>query len=290
MNKGAPRGRSSTAAYIRRAGGFTIIETLVVLTVTGALFIAIAATLSGRQNEAQFVHAIQSVQSQIQQTINQVGAGFFPTVDLGCADGATNLTFSGGGTQGTNDQCVFLGKVMQFGVHGTDPEQYQTYIIAGLRSANTGVTSPFQNAKPTVVGIASTGNYSDYSTATSLQYGLKTLWVHVNGASIGAVGFLMEPGDFASNSGYNSGAQPVDLVPIPGTNVDQTMTQAVGLINGSTGLNDPNLNSDAPINPDSGVQICFVSGGTDQSGLITIGGSGRQLLVKLDIKGNQTCS
>ncbi len=275
--------------------GFTIVETMVVLVVTGALFVVIAATLTGRQNAAEFTHAIQSVQSQLQQIINQIAEGYYPNSgDFSCVQsGGSSISIGpGSNTLGTNQDCVFLGKVIQFGVQGSDPEEYRAYTIAGLRDATSGATSPFQNAAPTIVGVS--GDYTSYSDAKQLEYGLTTLWVKSSGNSIGAVGFLMEPGslDSSSTSGYGSGAQQVDLVPIRPTNIGQNVSQAVAGIESSTGggLRDPILSTSAPINPSNGVQVCFVSGGTNQSGLITIGSAGRQLLVKLDIKTNRTCT
>src|SRR6185503_7751856 len=102
----------------------------VVLAVTGALFVAIAASLTGRQNSAEFTHAIQSVQSQLQQIIDQVPDGNFPDQQVGCNAGGSSMVFSAGGNQGTNAQCIFLGKVVQFHVHnagGLSTEQYQGY-------------------------------------------------------------------------------------------------------------------------------------------------------------------
>lgn len=282
---------SSGASSIQcKQRGFTVVETMIVLVVTGALFIAIAATLAGRQNAAQFTHAIQSIQSQIQQTINQVSAGFYPNQDnFTCTNGGGNVQLSAGANaQGTNQDCVFLGKVMQFDVQNTTPEQYQVYTVAGLRSATAGATSPFQSADPTVVGVG--GNYTNYSTAVALEYGLTTLWVKAAGNTIGSVAFLMEPGDLVSSSttGYNSGSQQIDLIPLPGTSIGQSLSQAVPAI--ESALRDTTLTADAPINPSGGIQICFVSGGTNQSGLITIGGSGRQLLVTLAVKTNRACT
>ena len=270
--------------------GFTIVETMIVLAITGALFVAIAATLAGRQNSAEFNHAIQTVQSQIQQTVNQVSAGFYPSnSNFTCsASGSAVIFNSGAAGQGSNQDCVFLGKVLQFQVQGTSPEAFQTYTVAGLRGPTVGATSPFQNVSPTIVGIGT--NYASYSTASGLEYGLTTVWMKSGGANIGAVGLLMEPGSLSatSGSGYNSGAQQIDLVPLPGTSLGQQMGQAVVSITNS--LRDVNLTADAPVNPAAGVQICFASGGTNQSGLVTIGGSGRQMLVTLDIRSNRTCS
>ncbi|HVU59893.1 MAG TPA: hypothetical protein VHC98_03605 [Candidatus Saccharimonadales bacterium] len=270
-------------------GGFTIVETMIVLAVTGALFVAIAATLSGRQNAAEFTHAIQSIQSQLQQTVDQVSQGFYPnSSNFTCtASGSTLQIAAGTNGQGTNNGCVFLGKVVQLGVHGSDPEQYQVYTIAGLQSAMAGATSPFQTAYPTVVGVS--GDYDTYATVGTLEYGLTTAWMKSNGNTIGAFGVLMEPGASGSGAtGYGNAIQQVDLIPIRASALDQTPAQAATAINNA--LRDTTLTTDAPINPSGGVQICFASAGTNQSGLITIGGSGRQLVVSLSIKGNQTCS
>jgi type II secretory pathway pseudopilin PulG len=277
------------------AAGFTIVETMIVLAVTGGLFVAIAATLAGRQNAVEFSHAIQAIQANIQQVINQVPAGFYPNANnfICTNNGGVNIV-SGSSGQGTNADCVFLGKVVQFAVKGTDPEQYQVYTIAGLRGATPppGATSPFATSDPTVVGVVG-GNYADYSDAGYLEYGLTTHSMTTGSTNIGAVAFLMEPGssDSSSPNGYSVGSQQVDLIPIPAVGLQQPISQAVGFIQSNKGgLRDPKLSSVAPINPRDGVQICFVSGSTNQSGLITIGGSGRQLLVKLDVRSNQTCS
>lgn len=301
----------SRAGHIRcgsRDGmhGFTIVETLIVLAVTGALFVAIAATLSGRQGAAEFAHAIQSVQSELQQTINQVPAGFFPDHGLSCAPGGSSLTFAVGGTQGANAPCVFLGKVVQFWVRGSggnSPEEDRVYTIAGLNGAMADTGSPFDLALPTVVGLTANSDYIDYSDSLNLQYGLHTVWAHsdnnltcnAKSCSIGSVAFLMEPGNSNSQSisGYSSGSQQVDLIPIRTTSLNQTVAQTVqGIENKQSnlgGLLDPDLTASAPINPKNGVEICFASGTTNQSGLITIGSSGRQLLVSLDIKNGQSC-
>lgn len=270
--------------------GFTLIETMIVLAITGGLFIVIAASFAGRQNAAEFTHAIQSVQSQIQQTIYQVSAGFYPSNNnFTCAvNGGTLIFSSGGSAQGSNQDCIFLGKVMQFSVQRADSSQFQTYTIAGLRGPIVGATSPFQNVSPAVVGVE--GDYTKYAAVNTLEYGLTAVWMKANAKPIGAFGLLMEPGSLSSSntSDYNSGAQQIDLVPLQGTSLGQSVNEAVTAI--TEAMHDANLTANAPINPVNGVQICFASAGTNQSGLITIGGSGRQLLVTLDVRSNKTCA
>jgi hypothetical protein len=71
------------------------------------------------------------------------------------------------------------------------------------------------------------------------------------------------------------------VLPVSGTSLNTTPAAAAEAINSRLGT--------SPINV-GGVRICFVSGGTDESGLITIGSNNRQLSVTLSIKGNKTCS
>lgn len=283
----------------RKQRGFTIVETMIVLAVTGLMFLLAVVAINGKQNQAEFNQAVNDIRSQIQQEIDQVGAGDYPdTSNFQCSPSGNTLSITAGAkAQGSNEGCVFLGKVMQFGVRGTSPEAFRVYNIAGLQNATAGSTSPFQNAYPTVVGV--NNNYSNYSVAGMLHYGLTTAWVRSDknitckaaSCSLGAVGFLDELGAInAQGTGYINGTQPLDLVPLRGTTLGQYVDgnpSAATSINSA--LRKNNLTAYGPINPTNGVQICFASGGTNQSALITIGNGGRDLSVDLRIKDGRSC-
>lgn len=118
----------------QRGHGFTIIEVMIVLAVTGALFVSAALLIAGRQQQTQFDQSIREVQSQIQQVINEIGHGFYPNSgDFSCEAGSSGPpTFTGAAAgQGTNEGCIFLGKAIQFGVADTDPEIFDVMTIAG---------------------------------------------------------------------------------------------------------------------------------------------------------------
>jgi prepilin-type N-terminal cleavage/methylation domain-containing protein len=159
--------------------GFTIIEVMIVLVVTGALFVSAAILISGRQNQTAFDQAIHQIQADIQQTVNEVAVGYFPDTDFSCvASGSGPSLGSGGSGQGTNNGCVFLGKVMQFKVHDTDPEQYATYAIAGLQRAGNKEVQSLAEAMPKAVapGTADLGTpgYPNITVIDKLQSGLTT--------------------------------------------------------------------------------------------------------------------
>ncbi len=281
--------RSSGSAYAilramkggLKAHGFTVAETMIVLAVTGGLFLVVAASLSGRQARTQFEQSINEVRSQIQQTINEVGAGFYPnTGNFACTAGA-NPTFAAGTTeQGENAGCTFLGKAIQFQVGTSDPEIMKIYTIAGLQRTAAG-------DEPTTYGAGATGarprvvdGAGFNATETKpLLYGLKTV-DFTGSTNVGTVAFV---NSLASNaSTIVSGAQQVNLIPIPNSPRGSSEAAGINRINVAIGS--------GTVNPASGVSFCFQSGASNQSGLITIGGNGRQLSVDLSIRSNRTCA
>ncbi len=133
--------------------GFTIVETLIVLVVTGSLFIGAATLIGGRQNRTQFSQAARTVQAEIQQAIDEVSAGYYQsTLEIKCEALATGPQLTTAATpQGTNKDCIFLGKVLQFGVHNTDPQVYNIYTLAGLRGTEINPVLSLLSAKPRVI-------------------------------------------------------------------------------------------------------------------------------------------
>lgn len=268
--------------------GFTIVEVMIVLAITGILFVSAVALISGRQNRTEFQTSINNVKTQIQQIISDVESGFYPsTNNLVCSVGGSGaLIFSTAtNTQGSSQDCIFLGKVLQFGVQNTDPQQIMAYSIAGKRQVNGVDVTSYAAATPTVMTTSASNPTGIPTTVLKLQYGLtvraNSLTYTAGGTTtqIGAVGFMSTLNSFDTNK---SGSQSVQLVPVRNTGLNQSPTAAVTAINSNIATSD--------VNPSGGVSMCFVSAGTKQSGLITIGGNGRELSVTLSIKGNDTCS
>lgn len=270
---------------------------MIVLAVTSALFVAAALLINGKQNQAAFNQSIQQARAHIQQVMNEVAAGYFPNNSnfqcTAAAGGPVQLSGVSANEQGENAGCVFAGKVMQF-KQGADPEHVAIFTLAGgqKRTGGQEVTS-LAEARPIVVakGNTSPSNYPDITVTEALQNGLKTsvastyMWYNNGGSDvrIGAVAFVPS---FAQYGGtyLDSGSQRISVVAIPNTAGAPAFTQAQA----ADAIN-ANLTSGV-IDPTNGVSICFASGGTDQSGLITIGGSRGPLAVNLKImQGTQTC-
>jgi hypothetical protein len=196
-----------------------------------------------------------------------------------------SLSTVGSKEQGTNQDCLFVGKVIQLGVQGTDPEQLNVYTLAGLKQDISGnnVTT-LAAAMPTPV-YPFGSNEPDLTIRDKLSYGLTTKpgGMTYNDGTSHPVGAFALVASLDHSNGV--GSQQVNLIPVNGTSLQQSESDAATAI--QTGLR---AGGGSVVNPSGGISICFVSGTTDQSGLITIGSNGRQLSVTLSVKGNTTCS
>lgn len=121
-----------------KSAGYTIIESLLVLAVTGALFIIAATFVNGRQQKVQYVQAVQDFNNKLEDILNDVSVGYFPETAVKCTESGSTPNFStSGSVQGQNKDCVFLGKSVQVGVD-CDASDHKTctkvdfYTIAGL--------------------------------------------------------------------------------------------------------------------------------------------------------------
>lgn len=243
-------------------GGFTVVETLIVLAITGVMFVSIVGIVSGRQSKTQFNQAANAMQTEIEQIINEVQSGYSPdTSGFTCAANPTPST-----SQGTNGKCVSLGKVVQF-----DTEKYFVYSLAGnkyssIRSDYT--AQSFEDAVPIV--------RTNATQTVGLKYGLTKEWARLDGNPVNSIAFVPYFGGGVDGLVY--GSQDTQIVPIEGGGLGASVINS----NIVAGYNHRN--------PDNGIQVCFRSGGTDQSALVTIGGLKRMNSVTLAIKNTIDCS
>jgi type II secretory pathway pseudopilin PulG len=275
--------------------GFTIVETMIVLAITSALFISVAGLLSGRENSTQFDQGVQAAQADIQQVINDVSSGLYAdTNNFVCAAEPSGpvLSSAGSSDQGGNTGCIFLGKVLQFATSGTHSEGFRIFTVAGLqRDASGEDVSTYAAAVPTAVSPTPTApNLPNATTVGNFEYGITVSEVYYYATAsssktdIGAVAFVNSLASYTSGGMPVSSASQVNVIPIDpldGMTLGATQQETAAAI-------DQNL-ATSPVNPYS-VNICLVSGGTNQSGLVTIGSNGRELAATLSIKEDNTCS
>src|SRR5579884_3754299 len=125
--------------------GYTIVEIMIVLAISGVMFVIAASFVNGKQQQAAFTSGVNQMTSQIQDVIEQVTDGKYSDAPIICTPSGNTINIVGAAgvnTQGTNSGCVFLGKFMQFGVNG-DNSKYNTYTLAEPQNATdlTGVVA-----------------------------------------------------------------------------------------------------------------------------------------------------
>ena len=244
----------------RKSAGFSIVEVMIVLAISGVLFISVVVMVSGRRASTEFNQAITSVKSELEQTINEVESGYY-------GDPASAVCLNNGsGWPMDRSNCVFIGKLVQF--QTTNDNEYAVHTLVGRRSATTFATA----------GAYSAQNLMDKK---QLFHGLRPVFVRAQGiGNLQAFGIVTQFAADAS-TGIVSGTRSVMIVPKAGSSADSFTALQSAVMPASFYT---------AVNPPTGVEICFRSGTTDQSGLITIGGQNAAQAVELTIKGTVDCS
>jgi hypothetical protein len=132
--------RVSLRGAARYLDGYTIIEVLIFLAVSGALLVAAATVISGRQERIRFTQGVVSFDQQLQDTFNDVSTGFYPSREnFSCTSSGkiVNITAGIQDKQGTNDGCIFVGKLLHFFISGSKNTEYKVYTLVGPRSATS---------------------------------------------------------------------------------------------------------------------------------------------------------
>ena len=292
------------------SGGFTLVESMIVLGVTGVLFISLAGMVAGQQAKARFKSSMTDITTQIQSQINEVATGFYPNGgDFRCrAISGNPVATVGVSSLGENADCTFLGRAMMYGIPGTDPEQYRIQTLIGLRRTLAGREPlTLREARTQVLNRGNTyntaGTWPQLATPINLQQGTTVAWMRsMNGGGVNIperiAGFAIvaAPNQQLSlnvNNSVESGTIVPTIIPIPNPTGSATPgvseRDGVDLIIRSLG-GPP---SGTPIPADAGdgpIQICFASGTTDQSGLVTIGTNNSTTSVEFVIFNNKTCT
>ena len=263
------------------AKGFTVVETLIVLAVTGSLFVSAALLINGRQNKTNFQVGSRNLQQQFQQVINESRTGFYPNGgNLTCDvphGGSQNLTLgTGAAEQGANSGCILVGKALVF--DGTDAKkgQYSVYSLAGQRSTDGSMDGDVKTPAEAHLTALDKNEYTpDAPVGITQHVTISNNLTFVKGREKGGawssavfpIAFVSSMANFGDNGSSAGGAQQMEL---RGFN---TAPWA------SDGKEGKAIDKEVfPSNPDpyplwsDGAELCFASGGTDQSMLVTISG------------------
>ncbi|HEX5456624.1 MAG TPA: type II secretion system protein [Candidatus Saccharimonadales bacterium] len=137
----------------RRTGGYTILEVVIVLTVSSILFAASVVGYVAQNRRTQFTESVNDFAQDIQDILNDVEVGFYPSNNsFSCTTDTSHAghPYSPGGAsqQGTNTNCIFAGKAIQFAPsrHNGTRSDIDIFTMVGRRQ-KLGTDDPAVNIK-----------------------------------------------------------------------------------------------------------------------------------------------
>jgi prepilin-type N-terminal cleavage/methylation domain-containing protein len=140
----------------RNRGGYTIIEVMIVLAISGVLFTSAIVVFQGQQSKTILSQSLYDLASKLQGYATEVSSGVYDnSSNYSCnasAGGSAVLSNGGSGNAG----CLFLGRAVQ--IVQNQPTIY-TYTVLGSRLDSSGSSiAQFNQANPEPA-LDSSGNW-----------------------------------------------------------------------------------------------------------------------------------
>lgn len=266
----------------RFKGGYTIIEVIIVLAVTMALFAMIGLTFSRQQGRTSFQTSARELESQIRDLVNDISTGYYArTTNFSCAASGTGLVFGTGGTgQGTSSDCILLGRVIHFAPNGLNSLEYNVYSVAGFRQTPDGGSMRnirnYVEARPRA--IASTTGGIDITEEIPMPGGITVgnMRRADTGQNIHALGVFTRLGATAPDA--EPGVIGVDFIPL--RSGGSASVDKAAILSNIQNIND----NPASRNPAGGILLCFNSQSSNQHALMQLGGNSRDVATDMQIR------
>jgi type II secretory pathway pseudopilin PulG len=207
--------------------GFTVIELMLFLGVTGALFAALMVGVNSNITSQRYRESVQTYSSLLQDQYSQVANTQDDRDDnWKCVDGTVTQQPGGGDVRGTSP-CVLLGRAIQVTDNGTS---IKTTAVVGAEPAGLSATSDIDTLvayKPTLASLFD-------SKTSSVDWGSKLVSTDHN-TSIASFLILRSPASGLLRVFASSMPLPADLstMIVPAT----AATPIVNCMQGSTGPN-----------------------------------------------------
>jgi hypothetical protein len=266
--------------------GFTVIETIIFLAVSSALFVAVIVTVSGQQARAEFTYGVQEFSTRIEDVMNDVTTGFYQS------NGSFRSTAPGGAAvviapiatnRGETADCILVGRVLQVGAAGvtgapSPKESYRVMSVVGRRRVVAGgglrdVGSLNESTTVLLTDVNAPGTVTTGVAPNGLQVG----WIRVGGTSSPdyyAVGFFTTFSRYVDASVSVSGG--VQVIPVVGSGYNQTDVNLVVPVS--------NIGASSAGAPASGVVICIQNSAATMHAELNLGGNLRQQSSDVNIK------
>lgn len=269
--------------------GYTIVEVMIFLAVSGFMFVVAAAFINGKQAQETFHRGMDEIGANLSSLIDSVANGEFdlPATGFSCSatsSGPPNISGLSGQGQGGNSGCTFLGTVLSLGQVTDAPQTFDTYTVVARQFAPT----PSPPGCPAVFGYnmpVQSFCQAEPKTAASLKtsgkwgYGMNLKSVYLcsdltcsSRSAVDGVGVFSSFGSASVSGVRGTGAQTVGIVSFSNLSVGNVVSNISSLSSARTNApsGSPNVLSNGQY-----ILLCFESG--DKIGNVTIGGTSSQL-------------
>jgi type II secretory pathway pseudopilin PulG len=267
MNRGADSQKS-------KAGGFTIIETLIFLAVSGLMLVMALMFISGKQARQQFQSSVRDFESRLTDIANDVSSGYYQNgEEIACLVNSSGEPYfpSAQPTKplGSNTPCIFVGTVVKLanGDSSSGREQMIQYTMAGTRTAGGKDVTTLDQANPRVI------NRGDNYSIKSIGGGISVQCVGVGSSCSStstdntAIGFFTT--FQGSDPSEDSRALQTDVVSY-GNKI--SLADALGTTRLVLNETDSSIDYQT-LEHNPQLTICLLSGGSKQYALVRIGGN-----------------
>jgi len=154
----------------RNRGGYTIIEVMIVLAISGVLFTSAIVVFQGQQGKTVMSQSLYDLASRIQSYATEISSGVYNdsgSYTCSAAPGGSPVLSTGGSS---NAGCLFLGKAFQIIQNGST---LYAYTVLGNRVDSSGESiTQFDNATPEPA-LDSSGNWvlvDQYTLPSGMQF------------------------------------------------------------------------------------------------------------------------
>jgi prepilin-type N-terminal cleavage/methylation domain-containing protein len=256
-----------------RRAGFTIIELLISLAVSGAIFIAGISVFTSRKSNTEFDQAVYDLQSKIQNLASQSSSKALP-ISLGCKlqSGKPVLasTFSSTG------ECIYLGYAIQVIPNGSTIYSYPVF------ASRSYTTSPAIEPALDSNTTATAQQYIEVDTYPMLG-GLKVSSANVSGSASASDLLTL----YSSLQNVNTSGNELDAAAVQVT-FSSTDARQTGSVSGSTDNlrtciegSSCGAGSITSLNNNTAWKLCVTDG--RRSALLSIRGVATGVTIKLNI-------
>jgi type II secretory pathway pseudopilin PulG len=240
--------------------GYTIVEVMVVLAVTTALFVAAAIAFSGRQARVEFTESVRNYESRLQAMISDVSNGYYQSDPIEYP-----------GATGTHEDSIFLGKMI-----ATGSRVSEIITVSGKRSVSGEIdddVTTLTEAEPD----AADNIQEQYTHSFQLEV-IRVVSLTDNTTEVALFGFLNR----LSGGSLIAPSRRVQLYGVLNTTVPETRMAAI---------NDIEVDPPILVHLSDGIIICL-RGQNNQRAEVTVGNTNSETAIfsVLDTPNSGVCS